>query len=161
MTELDRIADELRRAHDGDPWHGSSARHVLAGVSAAQAARRPIANAHTIWEIVLHLTGWRREVARRLAGGTPALPVLGDWPAMLPQPSDESWRQVLADFDAAARELATAVARWDDARVDEIVGDGRSPPLGSGVSWYVMLHGVAQHDAYHSGQVALLRKLLG
>ncbi|MGH7628258.1 MAG: DinB family protein [Gemmatimonadales bacterium] len=66
MTEADRIADELARAHGGDPWHGSSARAVLAGVSAAQAAVRPIPNAHTIWELVLHVTGWRREVARRL-----------------------------------------------------------------------------------------------
>ncbi|HEX2449594.1 MAG TPA: DinB family protein [Gemmatimonadales bacterium] len=159
MTEADRIADELVRAHAGDPWHGSSARTALAGVSAAQAARRPIPNAHTIWELVLHLTGWRREVARRLHGGTPGMPVAGDWPVMPAPPTEQAWVGTLAEFDAAERELLAAVARWDPQRIDEPVGDDRSPPLGTGVSWYVMLHGVAQHDAYHVGQIAMLRKL--
>jgi uncharacterized damage-inducible protein DinB len=159
MTEIDRIADELARAHDGDPWHGSNARTLLSGVSAAQAAARPIPNAHTIWELVLHMTGWRREVTRRLGGGTPALPACGDWPSMPTPAAEGAWRDVLADFDAAHRELAAVIARLSPERLDEVVGGERSREAGSGVSWYVMLHGVSQHDAYHLGQIALLRKL--
>ncbi len=151
--------DELARAHNGDPWHGSSARTVLAGVSAAQAAARSIPGAHTIWEIVLHVTGWRREVARRLGGGAPALPASGDWPPMASPATDDAWSRTLDAFDAAQEELIAAVARSDPLRLDQLVGGGRSPELGTGVSWFVMLHGVSQHDAYHSGQVALLRKL--
>ena len=159
MTEVARILDELARAHAGDPWHGSSAQAVLAGVSARTAGDRPVPNAHTIWELVLHMTGWRREVTRRLGGGTPRLPACGDWPP-LPAPADEAaWRRALADFDAAHRELAAATVLLDPERLDEPVGGDRSRELGSGVSWYVMLHGVSQHDAYHLGQVALLRKL--
>jgi hypothetical protein len=60
---------------------------------------------------------------------------------------------------AAHRELAAATVLLDPERLDEPVGGYRSRELGSGVSWYVMLHGVSQHDAYHLGQVALLRKL--
>jgi hypothetical protein len=68
-------------------------------------------------------------------------------------------RPALDAFNAAQQELIAAVARSDPRRLDQLVGGGRSPELGIGVSWYVMLHGVAQPDAYHSGQVALLRKL--
>ncbi len=161
VTEVDRIADELSRAHGGDPWHGSSARAVLAGVTAAQAFSRPISNAHTIWELVLHLTGWRREVTRRLGGGTPTLPAGGDWPAMPASAAHDAWFAALADFDAAGRELITAVSQWDPSRLHEAVGGERSREVGTGVTWYVMVHGVSQHDAYHCGQIALLRKLVG
>ncbi len=160
MKETDRIADELVRAHHGEPWHGSSARSVLAGVTAVQAAARPIPNAHTIWELVLHASGWRREAARRLDGGAPALPAAGDWPPMPAATTEAAWRRALDDFDAAHRELAAAVSRIAPSRLDELVGGEPSRELGSGVSCYVMLHGVAQHDAYHLGQVALLRKLV-
>jgi uncharacterized damage-inducible protein DinB len=159
MTESDRIADELTRAHRGDPWHGSSARALLTGLTAERAARRPIPTAHTIWELLLHLTGWRREVTRRLDGGNPTLPAGGDWPAM-PAGSDDAWKRTLAEFDAASEELLAALARFDARRMDDLIGEGRSAPVGTGVSWYVMLHGVAQHDAYHMGQVSLLRKLV-
>jgi hypothetical protein len=159
VTELDRIAEELIRAHRGDPWHGSSARAILHGVDATLASARPMPGAHSIWELVLHLTGWRREVARRIDGGAPALPECGDWPATPVPPSEAAWQQTCADFEAAHRELVGGVARLNPAALDERVGGERSREVGSGVSWYVMLHGVSQHDAYHLGQVALLRKL--
>lgn len=160
VTEIERIADELGRAHHGDPWHGSSARAVLAGVTAPQAAARPLPNAHTIWELVLHVAAWRREVARRLAGGEPGLPASGDWPAMPAPPTADAWSSALSSFEASARELLAAVTRSDPEGLDTLIGGDRSREVGTGVSWYVMLHGVSQHDAYHMGQVALLRKLL-
>jgi uncharacterized damage-inducible protein DinB len=159
MTEVDRIADELARAHSGDPWHGSSTHAVLAGVIAAEASARPIPNAHTIWELVLHLSGWRREVVRRLRGGKPGMPERGDWPAMPAAADEPEWRRTLEGYDASHRELAAALTSVPPDRLDELVGGDRAPELGTGISWYVMLHGVAQHEAYHTGQIALLRKL--
>jgi uncharacterized damage-inducible protein DinB len=159
LQETARIADELRRAQEGDTWHGSAARQILAGVSAAQAAARPIPNAHTIWELVLHITAWRGEVCRRLSGGSPALPAEGDWPP-LTDTGQDSWQDTLARLDASSRALQDAAARFDAARLDSPVGPQHSPELGTVGSYYVMLHGVAQHDAYHLGQVTMLRKLL-
>jgi uncharacterized damage-inducible protein DinB len=39
--------------------------------------------------------------------------------------------------------------------------DPRNRELGTGVSYYELLHGIVQHDAYHSGQIAIVRKVLG
>jgi uncharacterized damage-inducible protein DinB len=162
--EVGRIVDELRRAHDGDPWHGSPVRDVLAGVSADVAARRPIPGAHTVWEIVLHMTAWRREVARRLRTGVADVPADGDWPPVGGDGAGDgageeaAWEAALAALDAAHAELVRAVAALPESRLDEPLGDRRDRPAGTGVSYYVMLHGVAQHDAYHAGQIALLRK---
>jgi hypothetical protein len=48
MSESDHIADQLRRAFYGDAWHGDSLFEILAGVTAAQAAARPVKDAHSI-----------------------------------------------------------------------------------------------------------------
>ena len=76
VAERDRLLDELRRAWDGDPWHGDPVRRVLEGITAQQAAARPLAQGHGVWELVLHMTSWTREVTRRppapaRASGTP------------------------------------------------------------------------------------------
>jgi uncharacterized damage-inducible protein DinB len=131
---------------------------VLADVTAAEAAARPLPGAHTIWEIVLHMTGWMREVARRVRGGEPALPAQGDWPPA-PAPDEEAWRQAREDLAAAHRELLAALEGFPERRLDEPVGGAeRDLPLGTGVPFHVMLFGLAQHDAYHTGQIALLKR---
>ena len=159
-AETDRITDELGRAHDGDPWHGSSVRTLLDRVSAAQAASRPVPNAHSIWELVLHMTSWRREVSRRLRSGMADEPEAGDWPPVT-DVGDAAWRRALAALDDAHEELVRAVRDFPAGRLDELVGDRRDRAMGTGVSYYVTLHGIAQHDAYHAGQISLLRKAAG
>ncbi|HST63031.1 MAG TPA: hypothetical protein VLK84_30260, partial [Longimicrobium sp.] len=60
MAERDHILDELRRAWDGDPWHGDALRTILDAVPADAAATRPLPGAHSVGEIVLHLATWTR-----------------------------------------------------------------------------------------------------
>ena len=59
-----RIADQLRRAFAGDPWHGSPLSELLANVTADQASARPLPSGHTIWEFVLHIDVYVR-IARK------------------------------------------------------------------------------------------------
>lgn len=125
--EIAVLADEIGRSHHGDPWHGPGVADVLRGVTAAAAAARPIAGAHSIWELVLHLAAWRGARARLVA---------------------------------AEKKLQRALATFPPSRLGRVVGGERDAPLGTGVTYRVMLHGVAQHDAYHAGQVSLLRRAL-
>ena len=156
--EIQRIIDQLDRAAGGDPWYGPSTRDVLAGVTAEQAAARPIPDAHTIWELVLHITAWKREVRRRLLGDAPGLPEEGDWPAT-PAPSDAAWAQAQAALAAAHREFVQALDSFPAERLYEVAGGQRDPATGTGVSCYALLHGIVQHDVYHTGQIALLKKV--
>ena len=100
MNEAARIVDELDRDHSGEPWHGSSVTDILRGITPAQAAMRPIATGHTIWELVLHMTSWRQEVRRRLSGALPGNPEAGDWPAASAATAD-AWNAAVAALDAA------------------------------------------------------------
>jgi uncharacterized damage-inducible protein DinB len=162
MPELNQtvheLIDDLERAYDGDPWHGPSLATVLNGVDAQRAAARPIARAHSIWELVLHLTSWTREVARRLRGASPAAPLEGDWPAVPQAASDDEWKRALAGLAAANRDLVAAVGDCSPEQLERRVGNTRDPALGSGQTYGAMVRGLAQHHAYHGGQIILLRR---
>ena len=159
MAEAEWLVDQLKRAHDGDPWHGSPVKEILKGVTAKEAAAAPPRGAHSIWAIVLHMTGWRNEVADRAAGKPAGEPVTGDWPEA-GDPTPVRWTQALAALDAAHIRLVQAVAAMSDDRLLTPTNDSRSRPLGTGVTCYVLLHGIVQHDAYHAGQIAILKKIL-
>jgi uncharacterized damage-inducible protein DinB len=159
MGELERISNELRLAYQGDAWHGPSVRAALEGVDARMATTRLAPSAHTICELVLHMTAWTREVARRLALGVAQEPEAGDWPAGNPA-NDAEWKAIVAAFDAANEETLSAMAHLNEAVLDERIGDVRDPALGSGVTGYVTLHGLVQHHAYHTGQISLLKKAI-
>jgi uncharacterized damage-inducible protein DinB len=156
-SEIDRIIDQVQREHDGDPWHGSPLRAILDGVDAAAAARRPIAGAHSIWELVLHVTGWKNEVNKRLSGAPATEPADGDWPSA-EKPTETEWRAALERLESAQRSLISSIKGLPEEKLFQPTNDPRSRPLGTGVSYYVLLHGIVQHDVYHAGQIALLKK---
>jgi len=152
MSEITRIADQLHRAYEGPAWHGPALAETLAGVTWKTAAQRALAHSHTIWEIVLHLTVWMSVVTRRLEGAEiRTLPPDQDWPAM-PEASESAWQSALERLAAAQRNLETVVSRLTDERLDDSI-------LGSvPYSIYTILHGAVQHNLYHAGQIALLKK---
>jgi len=154
MSEADRIADQLRRAFDGEAWHGDSVFEILEGITAAQAAARPIAGAHTIWELVLHIAAWDGAVLRRLGGAAVELSDAENFPAVT-DTSEEAWRAALARVRHVHHDLAAAVAVLADSRLDDIVPGKEEAHH----TFYYMLHGVVQHELYHAGQIALLKKM--
>jgi uncharacterized damage-inducible protein DinB len=159
MSEVDRIAEQLQRAYDGDAWHGPSLRAALDGVDAAMAAARPVKAGHNICEIVLHITAWTREITRRLRTGIAQDPEEGDW-SVSGAVDDARWKAVLEALAAANADLLAAIRKLDDAVLDERIGDARDRSLGSGVSRYVTLHGLVQHHVYHAGQISLLKRAI-
>jgi uncharacterized damage-inducible protein DinB len=151
MSELQRIDDQLHRMFEGDPWHGPSVTALLDGVDAETAAARPLPGAHSIWELVVHMTAWldiprRRIEERRAIEAAPE----EDWPPVL-ETGEAEWRAALDRLRQAYRKFRELLAWLDQSRLDE-TSPCRTYPN------YVLFHGVVQHLAYHSGQIALLRK---
>lgn len=157
MGPIDVLADLWRRSCWSDPWHGSSLGALLRDVDAATAASRPLEGAHSIWEVVLHLTGWTGEVARRLEGHAPAMPQSGDWPTP-PEPTAARWQETLDALADAEGRLERLIVAFPEDRLGERVGHERDAPLGTGVSYEGLIQGSLQHNAYHGGQIALLRR---
>ena len=152
------LAEQLRKAFASDPWYGPPTADLLAPLTAAQAATRAQASAHTIWEIVLHMTAWQREVASRLSGVSPKPPP-ADWPTP-PPPTEESWRQARFELGQSLELVATNVEALSSEELKLLVGATRDRALGSGVTRAAMVLGLLQHNAYHAGQIGLLAKAL-
>ncbi|HEX8773945.1 MAG TPA: DinB family protein [Pyrinomonadaceae bacterium] len=150
MREVERIKDQLRRAFEGPAWHGPSLKELVADITAEKASARPLAGAHSIWEIVLHIAAWDEGVRRRLAGDRAELSKEEDWPPVR-DTSEAAWREALAVLERNNQGLRAALDNFDEARLGEPIVEGMS-------SVYVTLHGVIQHDLYHAGQIALLKK---
>jgi uncharacterized damage-inducible protein DinB len=160
MTEISRLLDQLESAFNGDAWSGPSLTATLENVSACQAAAQPLAGAHSIWELVLHLAAWQDLVALRIVTNenldmTPE----ANWP-QLPQPvTDAAWQSALASLHDSHSRLLTVASSLSDADLNRVIG-AADDSVGEGPSVYVQLHGVAQHNLYHAGQIMLLRKAL-
>ena len=154
QPEAARIADQLRRAFDGEAWHGDSVFENLESVTAARAAARPIAGAHTIWELVLHIAAWDGAVLRRMGGVAVTLSDAENFPPVT-DASEAAWRTALTRVRKVHEELIAAVAALADSRLyDQVPGKE-----GAHYTFYYMLHGVVQHELYHAGQIALLKKM--
>ena len=83
MSRAKRLANDIERTMTGPMWHGPALSEVLTGVSRDRALARPMPNAHTIWELVLHITAWcdiARQRIRGQATGDP--PPEQDWPSV-------------------------------------------------------------------------------
>jgi uncharacterized damage-inducible protein DinB len=153
MTQSALLADQLRRAFAGEAWHGDSVLEILAEVDAATASRRPIPKAHTIWELVLHIAAWDAAVLKRSTGVTVQLSDAENFPAVT-DTTEIAWQRALAHLKDTHDRLVAGVAAFPDSRLHERV-PGKS---GDYYDFYYMFSGVCQHELYHAGQIALLKK---
>ncbi len=151
--EMMRLEEQLRRALEGEAWHGPSVLEALAGVSAEQASSHPISGAHSIWELVLHLGSDYALVLRRLAGDGHQLTPEEDWPSC-PPATVENWEQAVEALRQLNQQLRQAVRAFPEERLDE--------PLVPEAPYtaYTQFIGVTQHNLYHAGQISLLKRAL-
>ena len=157
MSEVDRISDQFRRAFDGEAWHGPAVLALLKDVTAEQAAAHPILGAHSIWELTQHIRAWESACLRRLNGDPAQLPDQEDW-VPLDDFSEASWEKTKQQLVNTHQQLLDRLTTVDDSSLGQpIIND----PEIKFSSVYVTLHGGVQHDLYHAGQIAILKKALG
>ena len=151
MSEIDRIVEELKLSFDGEAWHGPALMEILDGVDAKTAAGRPIPDAHSIWELVLHVAAWEQAIRTRIVERR-ALQLSDE--QNFPRATDVSeaaWRQALETLRRGHEQLIETVSGMTESQLSEQVP-------GKPYDTRFMLMGAAQHAAYHGGQIALLKK---
>ena len=153
MTRAEKLDKHIHRTVKGPMWHGPSLAQVLEGFTHDQAAARPIDGAHSVWELVLHVTTWAEISRARIKGQRLTDPSPDeDWPPTGP-PGPAEWQRALERLSEGHRALSADVRDLSDEALDAKVGE-----LGYSVD--VLLHGVVEHGTYHGGQIALLRKAI-
>lgn len=151
MSEVHRMAKQLQRTFQGRAFHGPAVEEAVAGVSAKTAASRSSGAAHSIWQIVEHITVWQQAVRRWLQGDPRRPTDEEDWPTIR-DTSEAAWQETLRRAHKANDELRDVVMALDESRLDEPMMEGM-PKV------YVALYGIVQHNTYHAGQISLLKKL--
>lgn len=136
----------IDEAYDKPTFNETNLRSSLSRITAAEAAWRPPAARRTIAEITVHCAYWKYAIRRRVTGEPPrGFPLRGaNWPAIPKRPTAEQWSQYRALLDEEHRKLRQAV-RNADLPLSERSRRG--------------LFGIAMHDAYHTGQVRLIRAM--
>jgi uncharacterized damage-inducible protein DinB len=150
-TEVRRLADQVERSFRGGAWHGPATREALAGIDAAMAGRRPDGSAHTIVELVRHITFWLNAARLRIAGGRDVA-AEDDW-SEEGSLTAETWAQAIAELEQAHANLHGALLDLGDDRLDNAV-PGSDPTVRG------LLLGTLQHNAYHTGQIVQIAREL-
>lgn len=117
---------------------------------------RPAGASHSVWELVEHLRicQWDiLEFSHSADHVSPAWPE-GTWPATPEPPSEEAWDESLGSFRRDLQAMKDLVA---DPNVDLYA----HLPWGSGQTVLREAMLVADHNAYHLGQIVTVRELLG
>lgn len=153
MSQSRSLADQIRRAFEGEAWHGDSVLELLKDVDAGRASARPINNAHTIWELVLHIAAWDNAVRRRILGRAVTLSDEENFPPVK-DTSEAAWQKALLHLKQTHDELVTSVAKFPESRLEHQVPGKKEPYY----SFYYMFSGIVQHELYHAGQIAVLKK---
>jgi uncharacterized damage-inducible protein DinB len=153
MSETARLADQIRRAFEGEAWHGDSVLKILEGVDAKSAAAKPVPDAHSIWEILLHVAAWDEVIIRRARGNVVEPTDEENFPA-ISDASEAAWQATISRVTATHDELIETVGAFPDSRLQE-----RVPGKEEGYhDFYHTFSGIVQHELYHAGQIALLKK---
>lgn len=140
--------DEFPRIYKGEPWLGPSMLKILKGISAAQAFKRPLEQAHSIAELLTHMVSWRQDVINRMERSGKPKPKQQETfePGRFGSSEKEIWENLLNQLEVQNRQFT--------ALLEGLVKD----PAKAGRVSFRPIGGIIQHDIYHMGQIAVLKK---
>ena len=153
MSQSRFLRGMSKRIQSGGAWHGAAACEILDTVTPLEAAATPVPGGHSIWVLVRHIAAWRRAVTATLRGEPiKELPKEVDFPTV-DAVTPEAWQAAKDELQQSSDEFQAALAELTDEQLAQ-PSPGQKIPLAGSVQ--VLL----QHDTYHLGQIALLKKLV-
>lgn len=150
--EINRIADQIHYGYAGPAWHGPCITKVLDELEPAVLSNT-VGNSHNIAEILEHMIAWRVFAIKNMSG-TPY--DITDDAVNFPKVETldaANWTDLKMRLAANQEELLSVIRSHSDEKLEEIV-PGRK------YNFYILLHGIVQHDLYHLGQIVMLKKVV-
>ena len=160
MTISEKLSTELQKILSGDAWYGLPVYDIIDKATFESAYEKPPGSIHNIAEIVLHMIAWTEEVMDRMNGLSAGIPTSGDWPDT-GAPDEQKWQNYVDDLKLVNVNLIGVIQNFPQEQWDEPIKDERNREMGTGVSYEELINGLIQHHIYHSGQIALLNRILG
>lgn len=154
MAQLKEVVlHHLEHTFEKEGWQPSLAMAV-GGLTAEQAGWKPSPERHSIWQIVRHITLWKRAVFEDWNGRKPDYRETErqDWQETA---GDEgAWRSDLEALHAASKQFKEWTEGLGEEDLLRPIGKDKAPLA-------VRLVQMATHDAYHAGQIRCLRTIQG
>ncbi len=159
MSVRQNLSQKLLTVWNGEPWYGSSSSAILKGVTATDALAHPLPGAQSIWETLLHITAWTEETTSRMDGAESKQPARGDWPAVKGSTQDD-WIAAQTELLNARKALLASIDKSHEESMFLQVPKKGETGHSSGATRADTVSGLADHDVYHLGQIAILKKSL-
>ena len=144
VTLKSSLLEQLRTTHDQQDWF-VPVKPALEGVTAAQRSWRAQGGDHSIGQLANHLLFWNSQNLAKIKRVTPAK-FDGNNDETFNSFDQARWDEVRQNLDKVLTELEKLVAAADDKTLQ---------------SWAPTLGRIATHNAYHTGQILILRKMQG
>ncbi|HEX5652952.1 MAG TPA: DinB family protein [Chitinophagaceae bacterium] len=152
--EILAIINEMETVLDGEPWFGRAVYEILQEVDASKAFVKPGPDAHSMVELLYHMITWAEFTLKRIekdqSFDLEASEKL-DWRQIDPQ--IHGWEEGLSQYIAIHQQILAHLKEKEDAFLNEKV-DFRN------YDYRFLLKGLVQHNIYHLGQIAYVKKLL-
>ncbi len=157
--DLEWFIYQFEQIYDGDPWYGLSAMNVLRSLRIEQVTQRFNEDSHSILQIVKHMTTWRHYLLRKLQGDASYridVDSEDDWSSESDNP-EALWQEALTAFENSQNELLECLRAADDGILRQVVPTIKPS---EDFCYDKLLEALVQHDVYHIGQLAYLRRAL-
>jgi uncharacterized damage-inducible protein DinB len=157
MTVSEQLKQEIETVLWGGAWYGPNVYNVLDKVTFEQAFEKPPGSVHNIAGILLHMVSWTEEVMDRMNGMEAAMPSSGNFPDP-GAPDEQKWQRYVNDFKLVNVNLLGVIQNFADEDWDGLINDNREEK--PKVTYQGLIKGFIQHQVYHTGQIALLIRLM-
>ena len=151
--EIQSIINNLERANTGQPWYGRALYEILDEIDPAIAYKKPNKQ-HSLADLLYHMITWADFCLHRIKGDKEkdmtAFEKL-DWRQI--NPAIHTWEKGVEEFKNIHTQIVSLLKQKDDVFLKEIV-DYRQ------YNYRFLLNGLIQHNIYHLGQIAYVKKLL-
>ncbi|GHM99016.1 hypothetical protein WSM22_05060 [Cytophagales bacterium WSM2-2] len=145
ISEIERITELLKKSFEGEAWHGPSVSEAIKDISEQKALQKPM-HSHSIAGLVLHMASWRNFVTKKLAGDQ-----THDVSEQENFPAPTNWASAISQLNESQKALIAALKEFPEEKLTAVVPTRK-------YDFYTLLHGIIQHDLYHTGQIMILKK---
>src|SRR5258705_2279441 len=152
--EVLSIATSFENTLSSQPWFGRSVYEILEEVDETKAYTRPNGTEHSLMDLLWHMNTWAEFTLANLEKRNPKeLKAIeaNDWRDI--DPKKHTWKDGLEQLKATHAKIIELLNQNDDSFLSDMVPN-RS------YNFHYMLNGLVQHNIYHLGQVAYLKKML-
>jgi uncharacterized damage-inducible protein DinB len=154
--ETQYIIKSFESILSGQPWFGRAVYEILGEVDEAKAGTRPNGTEHSMLDLIWHMNTWAEFVLGSLENRTVDKMKeidANDWRTI--DPKIHTWQKGVEQLKATHSKIIELLGqKVDDNFLSEIVPTRK-------FNYRFMLNGLVQHNIYHLGQVAYIKKMLG